>query len=137
MPFVLDASVALSWCFEDEAVPATEVVLDRMTDDPAVVPAVWELEVTNALLVGERRGRVSESQTIRFVSLLASLPINVDAVGPDMDALLATGRRHGLSSYDASYLLLAERDGLPLATRDDKLVLAAKAAGVKVLPEQE
>ena len=133
MPFVLDASTALSWCFEDEAKPETEAILDRLVDDPAVVPALWELEVTNALLVGERRGRLTESQTTRFVTLLASLPINVELAGPDMTTLLAVGRQHGLSSYDATYLVLAERDGHPIATLDNRLRIAATAAGVPLL----
>ena len=133
MPFVLDASLALSWCFEDETTPDTEAVLDRLATEPAVVPGLWELEITNALLVGERRGRLTESQTTRFVSLLASLPINVDLASPDMTTLLAVGRQHGLSSYDATYLVLAERDGHPLATLDDKLIVAAKRAGVTLL----
>lgn len=133
MPFVLDASTALSWCFEDEATPETEAILDRLADDPAVVPALWELEITNALLVGERRGRLTESQTTRFVTLLASLPINVELAGPDMTTLLAVGRQHGLTSYDATYLVVAERDGYPIATLDNRLSTAAKTAGVQLL----
>src|SRR5207244_2473702 len=133
MPFVLDASTALSWCFEDEATPETDAILDRLTEDPAVVPAVWELEITNVLLVGERRGRLTESQTTRFVRLLASLPINVEPASPDMTTVLAVGRQHGLSAYDASYLVLAERDGHPIATLDKRLRGAAKAAGVRLL----
>lgn len=133
MPFVLDASTALAWCFEDEASDATDAVLDRLTDDHAVVPSLWELEVANVLLVGERRGRLTEAQASRFVSLLASLPINVDVAPADMATLLATGRQHGLTSYDAGYLLLAERDGLALATLDVKLRAAAGDAGVPLL----
>lgn len=130
MPFVLDASTTLAWCFEDEATPETEAVLDRLTDDTAVVPALWELEISNVLLVGERRGRLTEAQSARFVTLLSSLPITLDLAGPDLNAVLAAGRRHGLSAYDATYLVLAEREGIPLATQDDKLRRAAAAAGV-------
>jgi predicted nucleic acid-binding protein len=128
---VLDASVAFAWCFEDETTPETEAVLDRLDGDPALVPAVWELEITNGLLVGERRGRLSEAQSARFVSLLAALPINVEPTCPGMTTLLAVGRQHGLSSDDSSYLVLAERDGHPLATLDGKLVAAARAAGCR------
>jgi predicted nucleic acid-binding protein len=133
MPFVLDASVTMAWCFEDETTPETDAVLDRLAGDPAVVPSLWEYEVANVLLVGARRGRLSEFQTVRFVSLLAKLPINVDLVPPEITTLLAAGRRHQLSAYDAAYLLLAERDGIPLATCDEKLDAAARDAGVPLL----
>jgi predicted nucleic acid-binding protein len=133
VPFVLDASVTLAWFFEDELSPQTESVLDRLAEDHAVVPAVWELEVANALLVSERRGRLTEFQTAHFVELLSTLPINVDLTPPPMTATLAVGRRHGLSSYDAAYLIQAERDGIALATRDGGLRAAAEAAGVPLL----
>lgn len=133
MPFVVDASVTLAWCFEDEATPQTEAILDRLSDDTAVVPSLWELEVSNVLLLGERRGRLTESQSARFVALLAQLPILVDTASADMGAVLATGRRHVLTAYDAAYLVLAEREGVPLATLDAGLRAAAQAAGVAVI----
>jgi predicted nucleic acid-binding protein len=133
MPFVLDASIAMAWCFEDETTQETDAVLDRIVEDPAVVPAVWELEIANVLLVGERRGRLTESQAARFVSLLSTLPINVSEIAAPMSTMIATGRRHGLSSYDAAYLILAESEGIPLATTDRALQKAAKAAGVQLL----
>jgi predicted nucleic acid-binding protein len=133
MPFVVDASVTLAWCFEDEASPETEAILDLLADDTAVVPALWELEVSNVLLLAERRGRLTEAQSTRFVALLAKLPILVDAGSVDMNAVLATGRRHRLTAYDAAYLVLAEREGLPLATSDAALHSAASAAGVATL----
>ena len=133
MPFVLDASVALAWCFEDEATSHTDGVLERLAKDSAVTPSLWELEVVNVLLLAERRGRISESQTARFVALLTQLPIHVDSAGPDLGAVLAAGRHHGLTAYDAAYLVLAEREGIPLATVDGKLRAAAKAAGVSLL----
>src|SRR6478752_1648562 len=101
----------MAWCFEDQATAATDAVLDRLNDDEAVVPAIWPLEVANVLLVAERRGRISEAQSSRFLELLAQLPIDVDDSPADMTAIVATGRRHTLSSYDASYLVLAERRG--------------------------
>jgi len=133
MPFVLDTSVAMAWCFDDETTPGAEAVLDRLADDPAVVPAVWELEVANVLLVGERRGRLTEAQAARFVTLLSTLPINVDLASPPMTTLLAAGRLHKLSAYDAAYFILAARDGIPLATQDRALRAAAKTAGVPLL----
>jgi predicted nucleic acid-binding protein len=135
MPFVVDASVTLAWCFEDEAVPQTEAILDRLADDSAIVPALWELEVSNVLLLGERRRRLTESQSARFVALLGQLPIHVDSASVDMGAVLSIGRRHALTANDAAYLVLAEREGVPLATLDAKLRDAAQAAGVTLIPE--
>lgn len=123
----------MAWCFEDEATEATEAVLDRLRSERALVPAIWPLEVANVLLVAQRRGRVSEAQIGRFVRLLAQLPIDVDETSTDVASLVALGRTHELSSYDASYLLLAERAGLMLATLDDRLTKAAAHAGVPLL----
>ena len=133
MPFVLDASVTLAWCFEDEATPDSEGTLERLAEDVAIAPSLWELEVVNVLLLAERHGRITESQTARFVALLTQLPIHVDPAGADMEAVLAAGRHHGLNAYDAAYLVLAEREGIPLATLDAKLRAAAQVAGVTVL----
>jgi predicted nucleic acid-binding protein len=135
LPFVVDASVTLAWCFEDEATSGTEAILDLLSEDTAVVPSLWELEVSNVLLLGERRGRLTEAQNARFVALLGQLPILVHTGSVDMGAVLATGRRHGLTAYDAAYLVLAEREGLPLATFDTKLRAAAGTVGVAILPE--
>jgi len=134
MPFVVDASVTLTWCLDDEAAPPTEAILDLLTEDSAIVPALWELEVSNVLLLGERRGRLTEAQSSRFVTLLAQLPILVDNANVDMLAVITAGRRHGLTAYDAAYLVLAEREGVPLATVDANLRAAAAAAGVPVMP---
>lgn len=137
MPFVVDASVTLAWCFEDEASPQTEAILDLLSDDTAVVPSLWELEVSNVLLFGERRRRLTESQTARFVALLGQLPILVDSASVDMQAVLAVGRHHALTAYDAAYLVLAEREGVPLATLDVRLRNAARAVGVQLMPETQ
>jgi len=131
--FVVDASVTMAWCFADEVTPATEAVLDLFGGDGAVVPAIWPLEIANVLLVAERRGRLSEAQASRFLDLLQQLPIEVDEVPVDLAGVVATGRRHALSAYDASYLALAERTGAPLATLDRRLGEAAVRAGVPLL----
>ena len=131
MPMVIDTSVTMSWCFEDEATEETDAILDRLRHDEAVVPGLWQLEVTNVLLVAERRTRITEAQATRFLDLLTQLPIRIDVSQTDVTALLAAGRRHGLSAYDASYLVLAERLAAPLATRDDKLATACRNAGVE------
>ncbi len=130
--FVLDCSVAMAWCFEDEADAYTDGVLRALTQRTAVVPALWPLEVANVLLVAERRRRLSGADMIRFLDLLAGLPILVD--GPlgvhDLAIILPLGRQYHLSAYDAAYLHLAMRERLPLATHDRGLRAAAKVAGV-------
>jgi predicted nucleic acid-binding protein len=133
LPFVLDASVTLAWCFEDEATAQTDAVLEQLAGDSAVAPPLWELEVINVLLLAERRGRITESQAARFVALLAQLPILIDPAGVDMASILAAGRHHRLTAYDAAYLVLAEREGIPLATTDAELRAAAEAAGVPLM----
>ncbi|MGQ0624696.1 MAG: type II toxin-antitoxin system VapC family toxin [Sporichthyaceae bacterium] len=133
MVFVIDASVTMAWCFEDESTPPTEAVLDQLATDEAIVPTLWRLEVANVLLVAQRRGRVSEAQATRFVAALEQLPIRIDPAAPELAAVLATGRAHQLSAYDATYLLLAARLGVPLATTDAALTRAAGAAGVALL----
>jgi predicted nucleic acid-binding protein len=135
MTFVLDASVALSWCFEDEATDETDALLRRLASEHAIVPALWELEVANVLVVARRRGRVTEAEATRFASILSSLPIEIERSPALLGELIDGATRHGLSAYDAAYLLLAARTGRPLATRDKTLVRAAADAGVGlVLP---
>jgi len=133
MQMVIDTSVTMAWCFEDEATDDTDAVLDKLQGDEAVVPPLWQLEVTNVLLVAERRARITEAQATRFLDLLLRLPIRVDASQTDVPAVLAAGRRHGLSAYDAAYLVLAERLAAPLATLDHKLITASRNAGVPLL----
>ena len=133
--FVLDCSIAMAWCFADEADAVADSVLDRLSEDTALVPSVWPLEVANVLLVAERRDRITAAHAARFLDLLSALPIVVDettqarAWGP----VRSLGREHGLSSYDAAYLELAMRAGVPLASRDSVLRSGAEACGVPVL----
>jgi len=133
MPVVIDTSLTMAWCFEDEATNDTEVILDRLLEDEAIVPPLWQFEVTNVLLVAERQSRITEAQAARFLDLLTQLPIRIDDSMIDTSALLAAGRRHGLSAYAAAYLVLAERLGVPLATLDGRLATAGRSAGVDVL----
>jgi predicted nucleic acid-binding protein len=133
MPLVIDASCTMAWCFEDEATAETDALLDRLLHDEAVVPGLWELEVTNVLLGAERRRRITEAQAARFFDLLMQLPIRIDESPTDVTAVLAAGRRHDLSAYDAAYLVLAERLAAPLATLDDKLAIAGRHAGLELL----
>jgi predicted nucleic acid-binding protein len=128
----VDASVASAWCFEDEASPGTDAVLDEVVRLGARVPALWLFEMANVLTLAERRGRVDNEQVGRFVDALLALPIQVDRAEPAflVPALARISRDERLTSYDAAYLELAIRSGLPLATRDGALQAAAERAGV-------
>lgn len=130
--FVLDGSVALVWGFEDEDDAYATAILERMADLQAHVPSLWSLEVANALLVGERRGRTTAANTARFLAILGSFPIIVDeeTVARAWTETMHLARAHNLSAYDATYLELAIRLGLPLASLDGKLKAAASAVGV-------
>jgi predicted nucleic acid-binding protein len=131
--FVVDASVAIAWLFEDEVTPGTEAVLDRLAHEEAHVPGLWELEVANVVLSAERRGRLSEAASARIVERLGDLPIRLSPNSPRLPHLLEVGRRYGLTSYDAAYLALAQQLDLPLATLDRELAAAAGAADVELL----
>ena len=132
--FVLDGSVTMVWGFEDEADDYAEAILERMPDLQAHIPCLWPLEVANVLLVGERRGRIRPADTARFLAILGDFPILVDdeTVAHAWTDTMHLARAHDLSSYDASYLELAIRRGLPLATLDGKLKKAAEAVGVSL-----
>ena len=135
MPFVLDNSVAMVWCFEDEEDDYAYKTLEILAEDAAMVPAVWPLEVANAILATERRERLSAADTVRFLELLSGLPISVEGVtlGHALDVVLDTARTYDLTSYDAAYLELAMRRGLPIATLDRRLADAAGRAGVPLV----
>jgi predicted nucleic acid-binding protein len=133
--FVLDCSVTMAWAFDDEDVPRAAGMRDRLGEDLAVVPAIWALEVGNALLVAERRQRISRAEAVRFVEILRALPIDVDATPAlgTLSSLLSLARQTGVSVYDAGYLDLAAAHGLPLATLDKVLERAARQIGVALL----
>ena len=134
MRFVVDNSIVMTWCFKDEANPYADIVLDSLADAVAIVPAIWPLEVVNVLLVAERRKRINESDSVRFISLLSKLPIIVERAWPErmMKDLLTLGRANSLSSYDSAYLELAMRQGLPIATLDGKLLEAAMRVDIPI-----
>lgn len=131
---MLDASVTLAWFFDDECTAYAESVEDALESVAVLVPSLWFLEVANALLTGERRRRTAVEKVRRFVALLRALPIMLDdqASSHAFEEILALGRAHNLSAYDAAYLELALRRGVPLATQDERLKAAAKAVGVVV-----
>ena len=132
MPFVLDASIVGCWAFEDETHPVADLALERLRSDETLVPALWWFEIRNILVVNERRKRLSENDTAAFLRRLARLRITVDR-SPDEADVLMLARQHQLSVYDASYLELAQRNGVSLATLDRDLANAASAVGVSLL----
>ncbi len=131
---VVDASITMTWCYPDEHSDYAYQVLDILEHTPAVVPSLWTIEIANALVVGERRHRLSPADISHFLELINGLAIETDpetasrALGDTRSLALI----HGLSVYDATYLELAMRSGLPLATLDERLKKAAQQAGAKV-----
>jgi predicted nucleic acid-binding protein len=113
----------------------TSALLDRFESKHAEVPSLWHLESANALLVGARNGRIAAARTSEFIALVNGLPIVVDEQTPSLalDRVLNLAQKEGLSAYDASYLELAMRRGLPLATMDGDLAAAARRVGVSLL----
>ncbi len=132
MSVVLDASLTLSWYFEDERTTEVDAVLDEVVAGGALVPGLWRLEVANGLQVAIRRKRIDADFRDRALQHLGALPITVD---PETDtyawtATLRLADRFGLTVYDAAYLELARRRGVPLATVDEALRGAGRALGV-------
>ena len=133
--FVLDASVALSWAFADQLDEHASRVLHRLESTSAVVPCIWPLEVGNALLVAERRKKITMELADKFLEFLSDLPILVqdDAGVARVSRYREVARKTGLSVYDSAYLYTAMEGGLPLATADKALARAAGSIGVEVL----
>ena len=129
-PWVLDCSVTMAWCFEDERTQATDDLMGGAV--PVLVPQIWPLEVGNVLMLAMRKGRITTSKQKQFLGLLKLLPITVDVFGLDetLRHVMTLAGEHHLTTYDASYLELAIRLGLPLASLDDKLKATAASAGV-------
>ena len=135
MPFVLDASGAVAWCFDDESDSESASILDQLQDEAAIAPAIWPLEVANALRNGERRGRLEPGDSLRFTELLGELLVEVEplTLRRALNSVLFVAREYDLSAYDAAYLELAIREGCPLASLDRALRAAAERAGVALV----
>jgi predicted nucleic acid-binding protein len=135
MTFVIDASITLAWCFDDEASPAADAALERLERETALAPAHWPLEVANALRTAERRGRLGEADLSRLRGLLGALPVEIAPLElpTALWGVLDAARAHNLTAYDAAYLDLARTRGLPLATADRPLRGACADAGVDVV----
>ena len=133
MSFIVDASVAVVWMFEDEFHTIADITLAEIRGNSAgFVTQHWHLEVRNALLIGERRGRITPGYIRDRLSLLSELPVQTDT-DADLDTVFHLARRYNLTMYDAMYLELAIRKGLPLATLDRQLARAASEASVETL----
>lgn len=135
MSLIVDASITMAWCFEDEATPATEEVLDQVVESNALVPSVWRFEVGNALQMAIRRKRITEVFRDDALAKLLAMPITVD---PETDAYVWTtalrlSERFGLTLYDAAYVELAQRRNLPLASLDQEMRAAASALNIELL----
>jgi predicted nucleic acid-binding protein len=122
----------LSWCFEDERSPDADLLIDKVGAEGAVVPDLWHLEIANGLVSGERRCRIKPAESAAFVAMIEALPIDTDETSARraLHETISLAREHRLSAYDAAYLELAMRLGLPLATGDRSLAAAARRAGV-------
>ncbi len=134
--FVLDVSACLPWCYEDEQTPFADQLLNWAASGSELhVPSIWPLEIVNALVQGVRRKRLGSDGSREFLEQLTSLTICIDdaPVMADLPRLHDLAARHQLTSYDAAYLDLAMRTGLPLATLDDALRRAAAAENVKLV----
>jgi len=135
--FVVDNSVVLAWCFQNEASVYADSVLDHLEHAGAVVPAIWPLEICNVLLAAEQEMHLTPTDSSRFISLISDLPISVEQESPPrmQGEIFALARDRQLSSYEASYLDLAMRLGLPLATVEERLRAAAAHCRVPILFE--
>jgi predicted nucleic acid-binding protein len=136
--FVLDASVAISWCFPGDPTENTRysrAILSRLAVDDAIVPEIWAFEIANSIFVSySKRKRITEQQIREYLSLLKALPIRVEvqSMVENID-LESIARRRDVAAYDAAYLYLAQRTDLPLATSDGPLRDAALAESVVVI----
>lgn len=133
--FVLDCSVSMTWCFEDERDRFAEQVLEEMETAKSVVPTIWPLEVANVLLLAQKKKRVTSLQVTSFVDALSALSITVDSSTTTraMHSIYALAEKTKLTIYDAAYLELALREKIPLATLDRDLRSAAKKVGIELL----
>ena len=136
MPIVLDSSVALSWVLPDEFNPALDRLCDRLSDDVALVPPIWPLEIGNALLVAVKRGRLTTRDLHRLTTALRALPVEIETASTarSLDETLSLAQRYNLTTYGASYVELAQRRDVALATLDDRLRKVCSSAKGALLP---
>jgi predicted nucleic acid-binding protein len=134
VPFVVDASVALNWHLEDEDSDYCTAVLHYLEEDSPRVPSLFLYEFANGLIVAQRRNRIDSAGIARARTLMSRIPFAVDTLGDEgISRIIEVATRFDLTGYDAAYLELAIRDGLPIATEDRAILAAAPAAGVRIL----
>lgn len=135
MSLVLDSSTTLAWIYADERTDTVQKILFWVSERGAWVPAIWRLEIANALEMGIRRRRIDGAFRDAMLSDLSSLPIRIDKETNThaWGATLRLAGKHRLTLYDAAYLEVARRRGLPLATLDRELRAGAVAEGIRVL----
>lgn len=133
--FVLDCSVTMAWCFEDEACEAGDRALEALRSGAsAVVPGLWLIEVANVLLMAERRGRITSDHAAMFVDLLGRLPIVIWKDGQSLSDILDIGRPNFLTAYNAAYVAVAKATGYPLATFDKEILAVLAVHGIDRFP---
>ncbi len=134
--FVLDCSVAIAWCIEDEATPQTDALLNRIRDFGACVPQLWGYEFTNVMLQACKKGRLNDTQLFTMFELMEELAITIisDTDFAHLKDIYALARAENLTSYDATYLALAMSQKKPLATLDKALRRACGHVGIEALP---
>lgn len=135
--FVLDCSVTMGWCFEDEKSDECDRILEDLKTEKVkgVVPSLWHLEVVNVLQVAEKKGRIQFSRSLLFLDFLSELSFQVDEMPYNTKNLLMISNTYGLSAYDSVYMDLAVRMQIPLATFDKKIRSVAYLAGVTLYDE--
>lgn len=133
--FVVDNSVVMAWCFEDESDAYTDGIQDLLAHNVAFVPSIWPLEVANVLLVAERKKRLTKAASGHFIAMLSQLPIDVDPMEPQrvFHDIVSLARQYKLTSYDASYIELAIRKGLPIASLDNAILKAARDIRLQIV----
>lgn len=132
---VIDASVALAWCFKDELTDAVARLRDELQSKTVAVPQLWAIEVANVLALAERRGRITSAESAQLIALLEAFNMEIDGETAALafTRVLDLAREQRLTAYDAAYLELAMRLGVPLASKDRELCDAAERVGVKAM----
>ena len=134
-PFVLDCSVTMAWCFEDESTSSTDQLLDSLQTTNVIVPTIWPLEVANVLLFAEKKKRITTIEITQFLDTLSLLPIEIDNSTSirAKTSIFHLAKTMQLTIYDAAYLELAQRGQIPLATLDKALIKSAKKLNIEML----
>jgi predicted nucleic acid-binding protein len=132
--FVLDCSVTMTWCFEDEITPYAENIMDSLSITVAIVPVLWTIEVANILALAERKKRISHAKAHSFSAMLEKLPIRIEESisSAYLETIYRLAKENHLTAYDAVYLDLALQYNLPIATLDQELKKAAGVHGIEL-----